>query len=166
MAGVNPIARKVATNAVISNIVNAVTPSLSFNEGDLLIWDSSNHVVAKAVAESEGITFIGVAVVTIVNGLLPASYVTSVDASLATPAISGPQFGDEYHVILTAGQTITTGSPVYLDPVTGTRNVQSSGTKIVGIYTGAQGASVTAATGGTVIYCKLGARYPGDTLKF
>ena len=167
MAGVNATKRKVATNFVVADITNLLATSISFNEGDLLFLDSTNHIVTKLVGETDGIAFIGIASVTVVNGLLPASYVTDVDASLKTPAIAGPTFGDEYEVILKAGDTVHAGDVVYADPVSSSRGVQASGTKIIGVYTGAQGASVTGATTtGSAIWCKLGARYPGDTLKF
>ena len=166
MSGVNATKRKVATNYVVADIQNLLAASVSFNQGDLLFMDTTNHIVNKLVGETDGLTFLGIASATVVSGLLPASYVTDVDASLKTPSIPGPTFGDEYEVLLKSGDTVHAGDAVYADPVSSSRGVQASGTKIIGVYTGAQGASVTGATGGTAIWCKLGARYPGDTLKF
>jgi len=166
MAGVNATVRKVATNTVVADIQNLLASSISFNQGDLLFMDTTNHVVAKLVGETDGVTFLGIAAVTVVSGKLPASYVTDVDASVKTPAVPGPTFGDEFEVLLKSGDTVHGGDAVYADPASSSRGVQAAGTKIIGVYTGAQGASVTGASGGTAIWCKLGARYPGDSLKF
>jgi|GEM_PF-6943564 len=165
MAGVNNVKRKVATNTVVADIQKLVAATTSFNQGDLLFMDTTNHIVAPLVGETDGVTFLGIAPVTIVNGKYPASYVTSVDASVGIPSIPGPTFGDEYSVILKSGDTLVSGQVVYADPATGTRNVQASGTKIIGVYTGQEGASITG-DGTKEVTCKIGARYPGDTLKF
>lgn len=166
MAGINTVKRKVATNSIIADIQNMLISTSSFNEGDFLMVDTTNHVIKKLVGETDGVTFAGVALVTIVNGVFPSGYVTSTDASLKTPSVPGPNFGDEYGCLLKSGDTLSAGDAVYADPASATRGVQAAGTKIIGIYTGAEGASVTGVTGGLEITCKIGSRYPGDTLKF
>lgn len=162
MAGINAVAREVNTNAVFVDIHGLVDATVSFAQGDLLIFNSGSGLVALPAAESEGASFLGVAPVTVVAGKLPAAYLS--DVTPGTPAIPGPQFGDDYKVILKAGDTMAVGALVYLDPINGTRHVQASGTKAVGVYVGTK--SVTGATGGSEIVCKLGTRFPSDALKW
>lgn len=163
MAGVNPIARRVARNTLYADIKALITSSVSFNAGDLLIMNTSSHIVALPASETDGANFIGVAVVTVVSGQVASAISTDVDASVAAGSIPGPEFGDEYKVILSAGLTAHPGDKLYLDPTTGSRNVAVTGTKPVGIYVGA---TITAVTGGSEIVAKLGVRYPSDALIF
>jgi hypothetical protein len=107
-----------------------------------------------------------VAPVTIVSGKFPSGYNTSVDGSVQAGSIPGPEYGDEYRMLLKSGDVLHAGDPVYLFPTTlGNRGVQAAGTKIIGVYTGAEGATVTGVSGGLQVTCKILSRYPGDTLK-
>lgn len=160
MSGKNNTARRVATNTVIADVKALVTPSLSYNAGDFLIMDTSSHVLAAPAAESEGATFLGVSPVTIVNGKIPSGYTTDTDDSLGISSLPGPTFGDEYLCTPKDGDSFTPGCAVYLDPATATNGVQVAGSKIVGVYTG----PAVTGDGKTQIVCKLGARYPDDTL--
>jgi len=165
MSGYNNKVRKVATNTVVADIQLLVAPTTSFNQGDLLMMDATNHLVKRLVGETDGANFLGIAPVTIVNGKYPSGYNTSVDASVGTPSLPGPEFGDEFSLVLKSGDTLHAGDAVYADPATGNSNVQAAGTKIIGVYTGAEGASITG-DGTKTVSCKIGARYPADTLKF
>jgi len=161
--GKNTTFKKVATNMVISDVKGLLTPSLSLNEGDFVCLDTTNHVLVAPANETDGATLIGVMSVDIVNGQLRSAISTDVDASAAVPSIPGPTFGDEYLVVLKSGVTVHPGDPLYLDPGTGTRGVTTSGTKIVGIYTGTKN---VVGDGTIEIPAKIGARAPADTLKF
>lgn len=162
-APVNSLKRKVARNTVIADATPVINVSLSYNQGDLLILNSSTHLLALPVAESDGANFVGISPVTIQNGKVASAL--TFDNATASCSIPGPEYGDEHEVILSSGQTVHAGDSVYLDPTNGTRNVQASGSNIIGTYTGAEGASVTGATGGSPITCKIFSRYPGNTLK-
>jgi hypothetical protein len=163
MAGVNNITRSVAPKSIFEDAQALLTSSVSFNQGDLLVLDTTNHVLKKPAAEAEGSTFLGVAIVSIVNGKIVSPYNTDVVASQAVQAIPGPKFGVIAKLVLKTGDSINPGDLVYLDPGTGTTGVTVTGTKAIGIYQGKALASVAA---GTQIEVLVGARAGGDILKF
>lgn len=157
----NTVARRVARNTVFADIQSLVGASTSFNQGDLLVMDTTLHIVAKPAVQSDGQNFLGIAPVTVVNGKLPSVYTTATDASVGTPALPGPEFGDEVFVFLKSGDSLNPGDVVYLYPAGGAQYVQSVGNKSIGVYIGP---AITAGAS-TQIIIKCGARYPGDTLK-
>jgi hypothetical protein len=159
--GINTIARKIGTKTRFVDISAKIDSTVSFNQGDLLVWDNTNKLVVKAAAEADGATFLGIAPVTIVDGNYPPIYNSDVVAGV--PAIPGPEYGDVHRVMLKAGDAVVEGQTLFLDPASGGRFVQTAGTKAVGIY---QGKALTAAVGGTEIEMLVGARWPNDTLEF
>jgi hypothetical protein len=162
MAGVNKKVREVGTKTIFPDIKPLLASTVSFLQGDLLIFDALNHLVAKPTAEADGAYFLGVAPVTVTSGHLADVYVTDVNASVAVTAVPGPEYGSVYKVVLKTGDAITTGAYVYLDPASGTRNVTVVGTKAIGVY---QGPALTAVAG-QEIEVLIGARVPGDALHF
>lgn len=164
--GKNTLVRSIAPKSVFP-AAQGVTPStLSYEQGDLLCFDATAHAIKHAAAESEGSTFLGVALETVVLGKLKRPYVTDVDASQAPSSTPGPDFGDTHKVVLKTGDTVNPGDLIYLYPAQGTRAVQAAGTKAIGVYVGQ-----VAVTGGpsdqpTEIEALVGARYPLDTLRF
>lgn len=163
MAGLNTLARRLAPKAIFVDAKPVLDDSVSFNQGDLLIYDVAEGLIRKPTVETEGETFLGIAVVTIVDGRPAGAYTTDVDESASIISVPGPEYGDVHRVILKAGDSIEPGAAVYLDPASGPRFVSVEGTKAIGIY---QGPSLTAATGGTQIEVLIGARYSEDVLKF
>lgn len=159
----NTLARRIAPKTIFPDIQKVVNSSSTWNEGDLLIFNTTTHRIEKPTLETQGSTFVGVSPIQISQGKPPAVYVADVDASAAIPAQMGPEYGNAYRVILKAGDAINPGDSVYLDPTSGAQNVSVTGTKAIGTY---YGAALTAATGGTVIEVVIGARFPNDTLKF
>jgi hypothetical protein len=127
-----------------------------------LIINPTSGLIAAPVAESDGANFAGVAPVACINGRPPSAYRTDVDASLGIPATPGPTFGDEYLCTAKTGITFVPGQAVYLDPGTATNGVTNTGTNKVGVYTGNLGTFV--GDGVSQLICKLGARYPDNTL--
>ena len=159
----NTLARRIAPKTLLPDIQNVVDSTLSYGEGDLLVFDTTTHKLKLPSAETDGATFVGVSPIQVQLGKPPKVYVTDVDASAAIPAQMGPEYGNAYRLILKAGDAIVPGASVYLDPASGTQNVSVTGTKAIGVY---YGKALTAATGGTVIEVVIGARFPNDTLKF
>ena len=162
---ISPINNIVKSNdrySVFDDIQALLDTTVSFNQGDLLILDTTNHLVIKPTAETDGATFLGVAVETVVNGKLKKPYVTDVDAAAAISPVPGPVAGVEVKLVLKTGSSIAPGAAVYLDPATGSMGVAATGTKIIGVYTGAQG-TLAGSAAGQVINVKIGSRYPGDT---
>lgn len=163
MAGAQPqankIVREVCPNSVFESALNVIDSTVTFNQGDLLYFNSG--LITRLTAESQGNLFVGIARVSITSGKLNTPYSTPT----LTPAIQdipGPQFGVVAQLQLANSQSFTPGLVVYADPLRGNSNVATTGTKVIGVY---QGPSVTAgaASYGPVY---LGCRYPEDTLKF
>ena len=159
MAGVNNITRMVAPKSIFESAINVISSSVSFNQGDLLVFDDTNNVLKKPAAETEGATFLGVARVTIVNGKLASPYNTDVVASQSISDIPGPQYGVVAKLVLKTGDSIAPGDKVYLDPATGTTGVTvTAGTKPIGIY---QGKTLSSVAAGTLIEVLIGCQITG-----
>lgn len=166
MSGKNTITRTVRRGSVFESAKAVISSATNFQQGDLLVFDSSTHLLRKPTVETEGNLFAGVARETLVNGVMPAPYSTDVDSSRAIADVPGPDYGVVAKCHLKASDTLNPGDVVYLYPIGWTnRGVQASGTKAVGVY---QGAAVTGgpSSSPTEVEVLLGHRYPGDTLVF
>lgn len=165
MSAKNLIVRSVAPKSLFESAVNLISSAVSFNQGDLLILDTSGHLLAHAAAESDGATFLGIARTSIASGKIIGPYtgVPDADVSAAITDVAGPQYGVVAKLVLKTGDSVSPGSLVYLDPSSGTQNVQASGTKAIGIV---QSAAVSSAAAGTQIEVLLGCRAPVDALLF
>ena len=163
MAATNRIVREVNKRSVFPSAQAVISSAVSFNQGDLLVFDDTNNLLKVPSAETEGSTFLGIAEVSITSGKLTSPYTgTAVDASQAISDIPGPAYGVVANLVLKTGDTIAPGDLVYLDPASGTQNVSVTGNKAIGIYQGKAKSSVAA---GTTIEVLLGTRHPGDALK-
>lgn len=157
MAGQNRIVLSENARAIIPDATVAATAD--FDQGDLLMYDSSNKVIKRLAAESDGATFLGISPVTVVDGKIQGPYSgLATDSARAAGKIAGPVTGVVALLALKSGDTFSYGALVYADPSTGNYHVQASGTKAIGVYVGP---TVTAGSGdyGNVY---LTARYPGD----
>lgn len=163
--GKNTVRRVIATKAIISDIRGKLASTAEIAQGDLVVWDDTNNRVILPAAEAEGATFLGVMAISVQDGVPVGPYtgLTDVDAAVAQGAIQGPQFGDVHAVILKTGDTVAPGDLVYLDPATGSRGVAATGTKAIGVY---QGAGSVTGDGVKEIEVLIGARFPGDALRF
>lgn len=161
MSGITPLNRITRTivpgATAFPDVYFLTTSSISYNQGDLLILDTTAHTIRKPVSEAECATFAGIAVETVVSGKLKRPYVTAVDGSFGADSIVGPQFSLVAALQLTSGQTLNPGAFVYGDPVTGPFNVQAAGTNAIGVY---QGPTVTAGAS-TFVEVLLGCRVSG-----
>lgn len=165
-AAKNTIIRSVNPGSVFESAIKQINSTVSFNQGDILVWDDTNKVLKVPTAESEHSTFLGIARCTIVSGKLASPYSgTAVDAAAAISDIPGPLYGIVAQATLKGGDSLTAGQLVYGRPEEGTRCVQSTGTKAIGVY---QGPAVTGgpSTSPTVVEVLFGHRYPADTLSF
>lgn len=159
MAGVNKIIRSVNPVSVFPSARSQTDATVTYLQGDLLCLLSG--LIQKPSAEADGATFLGIASESITLGKLASPYSgTAVDSAQAITDIPGPVAGVVARVLLKSGDSLVAGGLVYLDPVTGSRNVQAAGTKAIGVY---QGAAVTAGAS-TEVEVLLGHRFPGDTL--
>lgn len=162
--GKNTIVRTVNPKQVFAEVAKFVDSTISYNQGDLLIWDATNKLIKIAAAEGDGATMLGVALQTIIAGQLQSPIQgTDVDASQSVGSIAGPQSGVVAKCTLKASDSLVAGQLVYLNPAEGARCVQSSGTKAIGVY---QGVAVTGGPSATAteVEVLIGSRYPSDTL--
>lgn len=159
MAGYNKIVREVAPKSLFPSAQALIDSTTSWAQGDLIVLDITTHKLKKAALETDSANFQGIAVQTIVSGKVASPYNTDVVASQAITDIAGPMVGVVAKVVLKTGDALNAGAPVYLDPASGSRNVQSLGTTIVGYY---QGATIASATAGQEIEVMLGLAFIGN----
>lgn len=165
MAAKNTIVREVSRKSLFASAINVISSSVSFVQGDLLVFDDTNNVLKLPAAEAEGSTFLGVATVSIASGKLIGPY-SGIPDAVSTSAINdipGPAYGVIAKCVAKTGIALAPGDSIYLDPATGTRGVTNTGTKAIGIY---QGATVASAAAGQEIEVLLGCRHNGDALKY
>lgn len=148
--------------SAFESAISVISAAVTFNQGDLLVFDTSAKLLKVPTSETDGSTFLGIAPVTVVSGKIKSPYVTDVDGSTAITDVPGPQYGVIGNMKLRQGDSFTPGCQVYLDPTYDVQTVAVTGTKPIGLY---QGATVTAGSG-TLGEVLIGCRYPNDTLKF
>lgn len=160
----NNIVRSIAPKTIFSDLAigNGLNSSSAFNQGDLLIFDTSTLLARIAASEGEAATFLGVSPVSVASGVPVGPYQGLATSSQVKQIVPGPVYGVIASLNLKVGDALAKGASVYADPSSGQQFVQASGTKPIGVY---EGPSITGVSG-TTVECLLGARYPNDTLKF
>jgi len=159
----NNIVRSVAPKSLFESAKSVITSSTTIKQGALVVFDDTNNVLKNPAAEAEGSTFLGVMVVSIVNGKLASPYNTDVVASQSIQDIPGPKYGVIAKLTLKTGDSLNPGDDVFLDPATGVDGVTATGTKSIGLY---QGPAISAAAAGTQVLVLVGCRAKNDSLKF
>ena len=162
MAGVNRIVRTVNQSSVFPDATAETLSTSTYNQGDLLVYDTGTFAVKVAAAEADGATFCGIAIESIVLGKLVSPYTTDVSASQGLSHVAGPVFGVVASLVLKTGDSLNPGDLVYLDPATAAYGVAATGTKAIGVY---QGKAIAGAAAGTHVEILLGSRFPQDVLK-
>lgn len=164
MPGKNTIVRSVAPKSLFESALNVINNALTFDQGDLLVFDDTTNLLKRPTVETQGSTFCGIAAVSIVNGKLPSPYNTDVVASQGIHDIPGPIYGVVALLVLKTGDSINPGDDVFIDIATGNRGVTSTpGTKSIGLY---QGKAITGSAAGLEIPVLIGCRAKNDVLKF
>jgi hypothetical protein len=162
--GLDTVVKQVRTGQIFPDILNFVSSISNFNQGDVLIFDTSTNLIRGSTAEADDTALLGIASQDIVNGIPRSPYQgLATTLSQQPQAINGPTYGDVFAMILATGSTLTAGQQIYGSPSTGTRGVASSGTFAIGVY---QGAAVSSSAAGLVVNCLIGSRYPNNVLKF
>lgn len=156
---INNIVRSVSPKSIFESALPVLSSSVSFNQGDLIAFDTTNHIL-KVAATGDGANFLGVARNTIVNGLPKSPYQgTAVDASEYPSDIAGPVYGVVAFFTLKTSDTVTPGVKLYLTASAQTVTVTQPGSDAaIGIY---QGKGVTSAPAGTLIDVLVTANYSG-----
>lgn len=160
----NNVKFSVRLSSVFEDVVPSLIPTDSkgtWNQGDLLVWDSVNQLVRVASDEASMVTFLGVARQSLVTGQ-PIQPYTTLSTAPARENVAGPQFGGVFNFYLKTGDTFTAGAPVYAYTAGGNNYITSGGTKAIGVF---QGPTVTASAG-DVGSALIGHRYPNDSLQF
>ena len=156
--GKNNIVRSVNPKSTFESAINVIDSSTSFNQGDLLVFDTVTRTLRIAAVEGDGATFCGVARCSVVSGKLASPYQgTAVDAAQAISDVPGPLAGVICKLTLKTGDSLNAGQIVFLHPATGTDGVQSAGTVGIGVY---QGKTIAAAPAGTKVEVLLVSQLP------
>jgi hypothetical protein len=159
----NTIIREVAPNQVFPDISKLLSSTATFNQGDLLMYDPVNYIVARLPSEASAASFLGISTVTVSNGNIVSPYSTSNDAAISVPSLNGPMYGVVALAICQTGTSLNPGVAIYASPTTDAgQGVAATGTTIIGTY---QGPTVTSTVAGQQIEVLFGSRYPGNTLK-
>jgi hypothetical protein len=139
--------------------------SVSYNQGDLIAYDSGSDVLKAVAGSGDSANFLGVAVNTVVNGLPKQAYQgTAVDASTGPSDMEGPVYGVVCSLYLTNGNAFVPGGKVYLttDAQTVT-STQPGSESAIGIFVGP---AITPASSGVKGDVKIGLVYGGAGLQF
>lgn len=163
----NRIVRSIAPKSLFEEASAVVGSSTTFNQGDLLYFDTSTHTLKRLTSEANAATFCGIARIGITNGVPNSPYQgLASQPSEARGALPGPQYGIIVALVLKSGNALNPGDSVYADPVDSNFGVQTNGTKIIGIYQGTPALGSVTGDGVSTVEVLLGARYPADTLLF
>lgn len=157
---VNRIVRNGPGKSLFDDCSN-VSASVSWNQGDLIAYDTSAHKLKVVTAQTDAANFVGIADNTIVSGKLAGPYdgLTGNDAASVGPLFCGPKYGVVASMKLNSGDSFVHGQPVYLTSAGDSQTVTITAPTTndpIGIY---QGPSLTAGAGsvGNVL---IGSRYP------
>lgn len=151
----NTIVRQVAPNSLFADLTNFVSSACTWNQGDILFFDTVNKIVKPVAADADGEKCVGVAVQSVVAGKPKAVYQgTAVDAAQAVEALAGPVFGVDVTLKLKNGDAFAPGDAVFATAVDA-QTVSSAGVQVIGVYVGPSIVAGAASTG----VCRIGVRY-------
>lgn len=142
----NNIRKSVAPKSLFDDATPLVSAAISWNQGDLLWYDAATSLI-KTITEAtaQSVTFLGVARVKVVLGLLVSPYQgTAVDASEKAHGIPGPIANVTAELTMATGVTFNPGNLIYAvdsDPQLVTTVADG---RAIGIYQGKAVASAAA----------------------
>lgn len=159
--GKNTVNKQIREGAVIPDVKSFTNASISYNQGDLLIFDTANNVVRAPSAEAECAAFLGIASLDVVSGFPRSPYISQVDASQGVTSMEGPIYGNTFNMVLQTGTTMNPGAALYGSPVAvgvePNNLVAATGTYQIGVYVGPV---VTSSAAGQVVEVLIGRRWP------
>lgn len=156
----NTILKSVRPGWVFPDIKSLLDSTISFNQGDLVYLDTTNHLVKALDSDAHAATLLGVSTEKVVSGKVSRPYSTDVDASQAAGAIQGPTFGVTAKLILKTGDALSPGQKVYFD-TDAQHCTSTAGTNALGVY---QGPAIASAAAGQEIEVLINANYPAAGL--
>lgn len=144
----------------------AVDASSTWNQGDLIMFNTSVHALRRVTATGDGATFVGIADNVVTAGKLAGPYdgLTAVSAAQVSPQFVGPKFGVVASLVLKTSDAFNIGSKVFLDDGGNSQQVtvtDPSDGNYIGIFVGP--AAIASATAGQTGFILIGARYPQAT---
>jgi len=146
---VNRILISVGPKSVFENALAVLSTSVTFNQGDLICLDETNHVLKAVAATGDAATILGIADVAVSSGKAVGPYdgLTAVNAAQALAPVKGPVYGVVATMKLKSGDAFVPGGKCYLADGQDCQTV-SSVDPGDGLYIGRfQGAAVTASSG-------------------
>lgn len=153
--------------SIFPSLLPVISTSVSFNQGDLLTFNTSTNVVQAAVT-GQSDKLLGVAINTIVLGIPKSPYQgTAVDASEGLSDMGGPLYSVVATLILDTGSTLVPGQKVYVSN-TDAQHVtptQPGSDTACGVYSGSQG-SLSGSAAGQKVDILIGATYAMTGLHF
>lgn len=159
----NRIIRSISPKSLFEEAAPVTALNVTFNQGDLLYFDTSAKTIKRLTSEGNAATFVGISRIGVTNGVPNSPYQgLASQPSEAQGALPGPQYGVIAALVLKSGDALAVGQLVYADPADSNFGIQTAGTKAIGLY---QGKAVTG-DGVAVVEVLLGVRYPNDTLAF
>lgn len=140
-----------------------VSSASNWDQGDMLVYNSSTKLVGPKPSGETGANLIGIAQSKVVNGsqATPFASFTENAAALGQDGISPADFGGTYLMESDGSITFNPGDKIY-PGTSGTKRVTNVANSqvCIGVY---DGAAVTLTIGQTLA-CKIGAVYPSTTV--
>lgn len=149
--------------SLFDSALPVLSSSVSYNQGDLIAFDTGSNVLKVVASSGDAANFLGVAVNTVVNGLPKQAYQgTAVDSSVGMSDMEGPVYSVVASLYLTSGEAFVPGGSVYVTSDAQTVSSSANGTAI-GVFVGP---AVTPSASGTKGDVKVGLVYGGAGLQF
>lgn len=158
----NNIVRTVRQMSMFEDAKNVISSASTYNQGDLLYFDTVNYILKPVAATGNAATICGVARQSVTSGKVVSPYPTPANSE-AIASVAGPVYGVIATLNLKSGDAFTPGCKVYLSAVDAQGvTVTDPGDGLhIGVY---QGKSLTAgsgATGEVLVGCRMGAETGG-----
>jgi hypothetical protein len=144
---------------------SVTSSSSSWNQGDLICFDTGSTTLRAVTATGDAATFAGIADNVVVSGQLASPYqgLTPVNGAQVSPGFVGPKYGVTARLVVNTGDALTPGCKMYLlnggtcQQVTVTNPGDGN---YIGIYVGV---AVASAAAGQQVDVLIGSRYPSGT---
>jgi hypothetical protein len=158
----------------LKSFIESAFPFLSalstFIQGDLIALDTTNHIINRVAADTDGATILGVAPASVTAGVLVGPYPTGMGtiANQKAQAVQGPLYGGVFGLKVNAGDALVPGCKLYLKDGADSQTVSVTDSATTGNYVGIyMGPAVAAAVAGVFYPVKVGMRLSTtQTLQF
>jgi hypothetical protein len=152
----NRITRSVRPGSIFESALSLISSAISWNQGDLLYLDTTNHLIKPVTGDTDALTILGIARNTILNGAVKGPYDGLADLPTSgIVEVAGPQFGVVAYMKLKTGDVFVAGQSIYASSVDA-QTVSASGTNVVGIFQDS-GLTAAASSQGNVLIGAKGA---------